>query len=229
MKRTGAVLLIVLAAACSSSRRDDELPATIPPAQIHSEVASATSDARLAEIQTTLTELLDRLDVLNSRIAKLESGAPSVGPPPPAAVLQRPAPAAEGGGPTRPLSLAIGDEYRRAITLVSQAKHAEARAVFQRVFDADPSGDLADNALFWIGETHFAAGNFSEAMRYYARVSKEYPDANKAPDAVFKLATAYVRTGDLGMARRTFEEVVTRYPYSSPAAAARMELKKIKY
>ena len=30
-------------------------------------------------------------------------------------------------------------------------------------------------------------------------------------------------------ARRTFEECVKKYPYSSPAAAARMEIKRIKY
>jgi tol-pal system protein YbgF len=223
--RPSIAVLVILLAACGSSRRDNELPATIPPAEMHSAAAAAASDARLAEMQTTLTELLDRLDVLNARIAKLESGAPVSGAP------ALPATAADksAGAPQTVATGTAADEYRRAITLISQSKYAEARGAFQRVFDADTSGDLADNALFWIGETFFAAGNFSEAMRYYARVSKEYPDANKTPDAVFKMAIAYVRTGDLGMARRTFEEVIARYPYSSPAAAARMELKKIKY
>ena len=219
MKRASAGLVLILVA-CTSSRHNDELPSTIPPADVQGTAATAATDARVAELQTTLTELLDRIDVLNARIAKLESGAPASGAPPTVAANVQPAPRA---------TQSVADEYRHAITLVGQSKYPEARVAFQRVFDAEPSGELADNSLFWIGETYFAAGNYSEAMRYYARVSKEYPEANKAPDAVFKTAIAYVRTGDLGMARRTFEEVISRFPYSAPAAAARMELKKIKY
>lgn len=220
MKRASAALFLILVA-CTSSRQNDELPSTIPPADVQGTAATAATDARVAELQTTLTELLDRIDVLNARIAKLESGAPPQAAPPPNNADRN------VGAPRATQSVA--DEYRHAITLVGQSKYPEARVAFQRVFDAEPSGELADNSLFWIGETYFAAGNYSEAMRHYARVSKEYPEANKAPDAVFKTAIAYVRTGDLGMARRTFEEVISRYPYSAPAAAARMELKKIKY
>ena len=222
MRLVSAALVLILVA-CGSSRRDDELPSMIPPAAVQGTAATAATDARLADLQTTLTELLDRIDVLNARIAKLESGAPAVQPAP-----VQPAGRNAGAPPAR-ATQTVADEYRHAITLVGQSKYPEARVVFQRVFDTEPSGVLADNSLFWIGETYFATGNYSEAMRHYARVAKEYPEANKAPDAVFKTAIAYVRTGDLGMARRTFEEVITRYPYSSPAAAARMELQKIKY
>lgn len=226
MTRTAAVCLAILVAACSSSRKNDELPSTIPPPEIRGDAATAT-DPRLTEIQTSLTELLDRIDVLNARVAKLESGAPTAAPAPSTTTPMTTTPPRAAAPHTN--ALQINDEYRRAITLVSQSKHAEAGAAFQRVFDADPSGDLADNALFWIGETLFATGKYNEAMRLYSRVAKEYPDQNKAPDALFKMGTAYVKTGDLEMARRTFEECISRYPYSSPAAAARMELKKIKY
>ncbi len=193
------------------------------------------------DLQTSLTELLDRLDVLNARIAKLESAQGERGagsgevrrptPQPPSAPLpmQAPAPSASSSTSAPLHSAQIADDYRRAIVLVSQNKPAEARTAFQRVFDSDPGGDLADNALFWIGETYFSAGSYSEAMRYYERVAKEYPDQNKAPDAVYKQGITFEKTGDLGMARRAFEECIAKYPYSSPAAAARMELKKIKY
>jgi len=113
--------------------------------------------------------------------------------------------------------------------LFAQGKHAAARAAFQQVFDADPSGQLADNALFWIGETYFATGDFKNAMRYYARVTNEYADQNKAPDAMFKTGIAFEKIGDLGMARRTFEECIRKYPYSTSAASATAELKRIKY
>src|SRR5579859_8049044 len=234
MRRTALAVLLILFAACSSSRKDDQLPSTIPPPELHPEAAP---DPRIDQMQTTLTELLDRLDVMNARIAKLEaqsSGEQSSGGQPPPAVQPTPARAVASRQAPRQEqpalhSAQIAEEYRRGIILVGQSRYADARAVFQRVFDDDPSGDLADNALFWMGETYFAVGDYSNAMRYYERVEKEYPDQNKAPDAVFKLGIAYEKTGDLGMARRTFEECVKKYPYSSPAAAARMEIKRIKY
>jgi tol-pal system protein YbgF len=123
----------------------------------------------------------------------------------------------------------LADDYRNALMLYGKSHWADARGAFQRVFDADPSGELADNALFWIGETYFAAGDYGNAMKYYERVTKEYGETNKAPDALFKTGLAFEKTGDLAMARRAFDECIRRYPYSTPAASAKLELKRIKY
>ena len=128
------------------------------------------------------------------------------------------------------LKAAVDSELdRTALMLVGRGKMDDARRTFQKVFDDDPTGDLADNALFWIGETYFAVGDYSNAMRYYERVTKEFAEENKAPDAMFKLGVAYAKSGDLGMARRTFDECIRKYPYSSAAASAKLELTRIKY
>lgn len=113
--------------------------------------------------------------------------------------------------------------------LFGRNRFAEARAAFQQVFDAEPSGELADNALYWIGETYFAAADYPNAMKYYERVTKEYGETNKAPDALFKTGLAFEKSGDLAMARRAFDECIRRYPYSTPASSAKLELKRIKY
>jgi tol-pal system protein YbgF len=223
MKR-GLIMLFLLVAACSSSRKTDNEPSTVPPPQpISSNLPSV--ETQLANLQTSMTELLDRLDVLNERIAKLESGAPASPP-----AVAPPSAAARSAPRQSPVTSAdIAENYRRALMLVGQNKLAEARAAFQKVFDADPTGHLADNALFWIGEGYYQSGDYTTAMRYYERVIKEYADENKAPDAMFKLGLAFEKTGDLGMARRTFEECIRKYPYSSPAASAKLELQRIKY
>ena len=193
----------------------------MPPAQ---PPTSPNVDAQLASLQTSLTELLDRLDVLNARIAKLEGGAPAIVPAPSSSAVTT--------TPTRSPALRgadVAETYRRALTLYAQNKHAEARTLFQQVFDGDPTGQLADNALFWIGETYFAAGDFSNAMRFYERVTKDFATENKAPDAMFKLGVTFEKTGDLGMARKTFEECIQKYPYSTPASSAKQELQRIRY
>jgi len=208
----------------------------VPPAQTIAQAQNADFEARLTALQTSLTELLDRLDVMNSRLAKLEAGAePAPAHPMPIAVNVPPPPPAAQPQPTtrannNPLAGAqLADTYRSALMLFGRGRMDDARKTFQQVFDQDPSGDLADNALFWIGETYYAAGNFGEAMKYYKRVTVEFSEGNKAPDALFKIALAFEKTSDLGMAKQTLDEVIRRYPYSSAAASAKQELKRIRY
>jgi tol-pal system protein YbgF len=236
MKRLALVLLIALAAGCSSTRNVDDgpMPAAVPPASI---------DARLSEVQTSLTELLERIDVLNDRLTRLEQGSTPIATP---ASSQNPVqPQSEIVAATRPATqqpasksaplqrslqgAQLADNYRAALMLYGRAKFEDARKMFQQVFDAEPTGDLADNALYWIGETYYAAGQYSEAVRYYRRVTTELGEGNKAPDALFKIALTQAKSGDLALARKTLDEVIARYPYSTAAASARAELKRIAY
>ncbi|HEX3577540.1 MAG TPA: tol-pal system protein YbgF [Thermoanaerobaculia bacterium] len=247
MKRfAAAFVLLVLLTSCATKKTDDnDVPSLVPPPETASSAAiTAASDARLAEMQTSMTELLERIDVLNARIARLEAAPPSetrvTVQPPSRAVEPAPRPALEPAVPAparaaqAPVSgplqnAAIADNYRGALILFGKGRMADARAALQEVFDADPSGELADNALYWIGETYYAASDFTKAMRAYARVTKEYPEQNKAPDAMFKIGLTFEKTGDLGMARKTFDEVIKRYPYSTAASSAKLELKRVKY
>jgi len=225
--RRGLAVVFLLAAACASSHKTDELPAMVPPAQPL--YAAPSVESQVAAVQTSMTELLERLDVLNARIAKLESGGQ-----PPAAVQTAPAPTPVPTPRAQPRAAVlhnadVADSYQKALMLIGQGKQAEARAAFQQVYDADPTGHLADNALFWIGETYYAAGDYTNAMRFYQRVVNEFPGENKAPDAMFKLALAYVKTGDIAQARQTLGDCIKKYPYSASAASAKLELKRISY
>lgn len=223
-KKLATAVLLILTAACASTD-DGYAPVTAAP-------QAAAPDPRVGELQTQLTEMLERIDVLNDRIARLEEmpvpAAPAVQA---SAPVSRPAAApAQTAAPQAALVGAkIAGDYRNAIVLFGQGRHADARRAFQEVFEADQHGDLADNALFWIGETYFAAKDYVNAMRFYTRVVTDYADQNKAPDAMLKTALAQERTGDLALARRTLQQVVERYPYSSSASTAKQELRRIRY
>ena len=230
MKKLAAALFF--AVACASTGDDDgPVPSAIQP--------QAAPDPRIGEMQTQLTELLERIDVLNHRIARLEEPLPvpvaaapaTVSAPAPAPRRIEPQMPAQPAQPTQAalVSAKIAGDYRNAIVLFGQGKLADARRAFQEVFEADEQGDLADNALFWIGETYFSAKDYVNAVRFYMRVTNDYADQNKAPDAMFKTALAQERTGDLALARRTLQQVIERYPYSSSASTAKQELQRIKY
>jgi tol-pal system protein YbgF len=240
MKKTLAAAVLVFAAACASTDTPEPLPPVTPP-----------PDPRIGELQTSLTELLERIDVLNERMARLENGvaaAPAVVSTPAAPVItQSPAPEPRAAtprpqeqvlaademqpAPSQPAlaSAKLADDYRQAIILFGRGRHADARRAFQEVFEADTNGDLADNALFWIGETYFAARDYTNAVRFYTRVVNDYAEENKAPDALLKVALSQERTGDLALARKTLQRVIERYPYSSTASTAKSELQRIRY
>ena len=227
MTRVLAAVVVLAALGCASG--GDTAPAAAqPPAE--------SSDTRLRELQTSMTELLERIDVLNARLAQLEAEREQQ--PAARAAATEPAPAPPRTAPMSPVQRAqsqavrsadLAEQYRTAIVHFSSGRIVQARAAFQQVLDADPSSELADNALFWIGETYYSAGDMANAITYYRRVDADYSDQNKAPDAMYKLALAYAKTGDLVLARRTLQDVIARYPYSTAAASSRAELERIKY
>jgi tol-pal system protein YbgF len=254
MKKLFLAAFLILPVACAStSDAPEPMPAPAP-----------APDPRVGELQTAMTEMLERLDVMNSRLNRLEEngGASAMAAQPVRAELRveaaAPAPAPEpavreeavpeaatpspepvtrtAAAPQQPVpqqaalvGAKLAEDYRQAIMLFGRGRHAEARRAFETIFQADSQGDLADNALFWIGETYYAAGDFTNAVRYYQRVVNDFSDQNKAPDALFKIALSQERTGDLALARRTLNQVVERYPYSSTASSAKAELQRIKY
>lgn len=242
--RRAVIILVCFAAASCASRVVEEEPVTpllVPAAQ-----PVAIVDNRVAEQQTVINELLDRVEVMNARIQRLESGsaAPEVVVPPSVAtepVASVPATAATSSGmPAQPpvgsvatssrlAGAEVADHYRNALTLYGKGRFQEARQAFEQVFDSDRNGELADNALYWIGETYYVSGKYTEAVKYYRRIVEEFGDQNKAPDAMLKIGLAFEKSGDLALARRGFQDLVTRFPYSSPAATAKQELKRIKY
>jgi len=234
-----AVVILLFASACGTSQAAremaDDVPTPPPP--------GPSVDQRLTDMQTAMTEMLERLDVMSDRIARLEQAEP------PVVAAQAPAATASAKAPVAPpettpaatappaepkvsraiVGAQIADDYRAALMLYGRGKLAESRKAFQQVFDSDPSGELADNALYWIGETFFAAHDYTSAIKFFRRVTNDYGDQNKAPDAAFKTGVALEKSGDLQLAKQAFDECIKRYPYSTPAASAKQELERIKF
>ena len=125
--------------------------------------------------------------------------------------------------PTDP-SQAAQALYDEGYTLFHQKRYADAEARFSRYVELYPGTNLADNALFWIGECRYARGDFSSALEAFSGTVERYPRSNKVGDALFKAGKCLESLGDTQQARRTYEEVMERFPGSSSAAQARDRL-----
>ena len=110
--------------------------------------------------------------------------------------------------------------YDEAYTLFHQQSYREAEARFQRYVDLYPRTELADNALFWIGESRYARGDFTSALEAFSDTVERFPQGNKVGDALLKAGKCLEALGDPEQALATYEEVTRRYPGSAASAQA---------
>ena len=108
-------------------------------------------------------------------------------------------------------------DYQRGQSLLKQKKYDQAAAVFSQMLVDYPSGRLAPNAAYWLGECHYASGRFSEAAAAFQNTADQYPDSAKAPDAMMKLSCSHDRLGDNARAMAVMDILLARYPASNAA------------
>lgn len=145
---------------------------------------------------------------------KTESSAAAKKAPAP-----RPAKAAKGDGP---------DEiYNRGQDLFLSGKYVEARDVFGGLVKSFPESPLADNALYWAGETYYSEKDFRKSADIFNEVAAKYPTGNKAPDALLKAGFSCMELKDMPGAGRAFERLMKEYPGSEAAIKAKKTIEKL--
>jgi tol-pal system protein YbgF len=136
------------------------------------------------------------------------------------------APAA--GGVTPPVS--GGSEqatYDAAMAALRAGNYDKAAATFREVVTNYPTGDLASNAQFWIGESYYTKGDLESAVAAYRKVLSDWPNSRKVPDALVKLGFSLSDLKRNGEARNMLEDVVRKYPGTTAAQLAADRLKRL--
>ena len=62
-------------------------------------------------------------------------------------------------------------------------RYGSAAERFRFIVDRYPDGDLADDALFFLGEAHWKQDQSEEAARAWSRLVEEYPESKYQADA----------------------------------------------
>lgn len=222
MKLRAVLLGVLVTSACGTASPPE--PAVLPPS-----APVVATDPRVGELETTIRELTDRMEVMQARLEAMEDVVQST-----RSVQQNPSSSAARTEVERTTTrqaavVDASNSYREAQIMFGRGQIENARTAFEQVFRADPVGDLADNALYWIGETYFVMGQHRSAIRVYDRIIRDFSSQNKAPDAMLRKGQALVKLGDLALAREVFRELVDRYSWSPAASAAKGELARIRY
>jgi tol-pal system protein YbgF len=121
-----------------------------------------------------------------------------------------------------PLSL-----YNTALGTYNARDYLESKSLFEQFLWKYPQHDLADNALYWIGECLYSRKNYLGAIDQFKKLMRQYPEGGKVPGALLKTGYAYYSLEDFENARVYLKKVIVSYPFSSAADKAEAMLKRV--
>ncbi len=84
--------------------------------------------------------------------------------------------------------------------------------------------ELADDALYWIGECHFAKREFQAAIDSFTALLNAHKTSDKAAAALLKKGLAFLELGDRAQAVINLQYVLYEHPGSKEASLARERL-----
>jgi tol-pal system protein YbgF len=133
--------------------------------------------------------------------------------------------------PMMAYSGAVGDvapgeyqmRYQEGLDLFHARNYKQAIDIFESLIASDGNNSLSDNAQYWVGESHYALGQYKKAIIDFEKVFT-FSKSNKNPDAQFKLGLCYVRLGDGAKARDEFQRLLDVYPESDYVSRAQDHL-----
>lgn len=102
--------------------------------------------------------------------------------------------------------------YDEAFSYLQRNDYATAETTFRDFTSRYPDHSLVSNAKYWLGETFYARGDYTDASRAFARAFQDHPDSQKAPDMLLKLGMSLAKQGKTNEACLTLAELKKRYP-----------------
>jgi tol-pal system protein YbgF len=118
--------------------------------------------------------------------------------------------------------------YQQGLDLVKGGDTQKGRELLTKFVEKNPNHELAANAHYWLGESHYTEKSYDLAILEFEKVIKNYPGKEKAPAAMLKQAMAFKALGDGKSAKYVFTKLIESFPRSVEAVTARSKLKELK-
>jgi tol-pal system protein YbgF len=118
--------------------------------------------------------------------------------------------------------------YQQGLEIIKGGDTQKGRETLSKFVERYPNHELAANAFYWIGESHYSEKSYDQAILAFEKVIKNYPGKEKAPAAMLKQAMAFKALGDGKSARYVFSKLIENFPRSAEAATAKAKLKELK-
>ncbi len=253
--RAGAVLLTVSALGCVSSTDLDSIQAQLQDIQLQvlqlqkqspgkSELADLEAGVgeqtqalvrAQADVQTDvkalssqIEQLADKLEDTNFRLAQLSQQIAATNQELQAvrnateeARARPPAPPAVAN-PTEPQAL-----YDTAYNDYLQGNFDLAILGFHQYAETYRSTELADNAIYWIGECYYRQSKFQKAIEQFDEVLTRFERSDRTPSALLKKGYAYFELGQRAQGVVHLQNVIREYAGTDEAHLASQRLQEM--
>ena len=188
--------------------------------KFHAEKTSSDAMAMREELSSTLKEADEKFLALRKDLDALKASVPTQ----PRPVPEQPKPE---GTPAASDVNNPEDLYNAAFNKMKSGDYEDARVEFKEFLKAHPRHELADNALFWIGESYYREKRYEEAVLDYEEVVKKYPKENKVPDAMLKEGLAFYELGKAKEAKFVLKKLIDKFPKSEQAKIAKGKIEQM--
>jgi tol-pal system protein YbgF len=242
MRKLGAVLLVGLVSAC----------ATVPPEEDPVQIKLNDLEGRVQRIERvvsnqSLLDMAQKLDAaqadvrsLRGRLEVLENNNEALKRQQRELYsdLEKRLTASGGGfsgsaAPGAPATGAAGSAsaeqsaYTQAFDALKASNYTAAITGFQSFLQTYPASPIAENAQYWLGEAHYAKGEYDQAAAAFRTVGERWPNSRKSPDALLKLGFSQIELKRPSEARVTLGDVTRKYPDSEAAKLAAERLRRL--
>ncbi len=116
------------------------------------------------------------------------------------------------------------DVYEGAFADYTRGSYTLARQGFQELLQRFPDSELADDAAYWIAETHYAQGDPTTALAQFQSILEEYPRGDSITPALLKIGYCYLELGQEDAARDAFRRLIREFGESDEALIAQHKL-----
>ena len=199
---------------------------------------------QMQEMQSTIEQLQneneqlkqrarDQYLDLDGRLERLEGGqfSPVAANPTPAASSAPAVSVAPSAAPAPRPAAPSGEErvsYNVAFDALKAGRFADASELFLSFLELYPAGMYTPNALYWLGESYYAAGKYVLAQQQFLDLVDRFPGHDKAAGGLLKLGLSQYNAGDATAAEATLLQVGQRYPGSDAARTAADRLRTLR-
>ncbi len=116
--------------------------------------------------------------------------------------------------------------YQSIKEKIESGDSGQARPLMEDYLKNHGGGANEDRVAFWLGEDHFANGDYSRAKDVYSIVTERHPASEAAAESLYKIGLCHLELGRPTAASESFREVKLLYPFSEASNKADAKLKE---
>ncbi len=117
--------------------------------------------------------------------------------------------------------------YQASFELLKQGRYDEAARALKQFMVTYPDSEYADNAQYWLAETHYVTQDYKTALKEFQVVLDRFPESRKLPDALLKIGFCNYELERWDASSKALSTVAQQYPETTAARLANQRLERM--